>query len=267
MWTALAGFTTSKLSELRADVPIHLVIGLVVPRGRVMRLITATIIVLVLAGCSTGSGVLPSGPDTYTISERRAPVLGGAMKAKEVALTEANDFCQQKGKAFFTVSEKEGAFPAGNPWGNTDYAVTFRCAGAAVSDVDDLPLTDTQYRIIAKGGSSSEEVEDLVLLHASEVALKHGYRHFLINSTSDQSVTQVMTTPGSRTTNAGASVVGGSNFAMASGAATTTYTPASTTVLYKPGTAVFITLVPQGGLDARLIYDKLAPKYGRPPLP
>lgn len=222
---------------------------------------------LLLTGCATGSGILASGGDTYTVSERRAPVLGGAMKAKEVAINEANEFCLQKGKSFFTVSEKESAIPSGNPFGNTDYALTFRCAGVAVSDVDDLPLTETQYRIVAKGGSSSEEVEDLVLLHASEVALKHGYRHFVVNSSSDQSVTQVMTTPGTRTTNTGASVVGGSSFAMASGAATTTYTPVSTTVLYKPGTAVFITLVQQGGLDARLIYDKLAPKYGRPPLP
>lgn len=229
-----------------------------------MRFIGAACAALCLTSCSMGSGILASGGDTYTVSEHRAPVLGGAMKAKQDALTEANAYCQSKGLSFFTVREAEGGI---NPWGPTNYDLTFRCAGAAVSSVDDLPLSDTQYRIIAKGGSTSDEVEDLVLLDASEIALKHGYHGFVINSASDRSINQVMTTPASRTINVGGTAFGGNNFAVATGSGTSSYTPSSSTVLFEAGKSVFVTLVQQGGYDARLIYAKLASKYGKPPIP
>jgi hypothetical protein len=220
---------------------------------------------LVLAACATGSGILPSGPDTYSVQERRAPVLGGAMKAKEVALTEAAQFCQQKGQAFFPVSEAESAFPPGNPWGNTRFDLMFRCGGTASNSVDDLPLNATQYRITASG-STQAETQDLVLLRASEIAINHGYNGFVINSTTDQSVSGTVMTPSSFATSGSATVAGGNGVASGVAGATTTYTPASATMLFKPGQAVFITLVQQGGFDAHLIRANLVPKY-EPPAP
>jgi len=101
---------------------------------------------IAITGCSVGSGILPAGPDMYTVTERRAPVLGGAMKAKEVALTEANAQCVSKGATFIVVSEQESAFPRGNPWGNTDYAVTFRCV-VAVNAVATQPIFHTEPNI------------------------------------------------------------------------------------------------------------------------
>lgn len=95
--------------------------------------VAALFLSLLLAACSVGSGILPAGPDTFTVTERRAPILGGALKAKEVALTEANAHCAGRGETFVPVSERESAFPPGNPWGNTDYTVTFRCVSAASS--------------------------------------------------------------------------------------------------------------------------------------
>lgn len=109
-----------------------------------------------LTACSAGSGILPAGPDSYTVTERRAPILGGAMKAKEVALAEANTQCDSRGAQFVPVSEREGAFPLGNPWGQTDYTVIFRCVArvnaanspalATVTNLGAVPSTQGDHR-------------------------------------------------------------------------------------------------------------------------
>jgi hypothetical protein len=77
-----------------------------------------------LAACSTSSGILPAGPDTYTLTEHRAPVLGGASEAQKSALTEANNFCTEKGRVFVPAMMQPGGH---NPYGQTEYGVTFRC--------------------------------------------------------------------------------------------------------------------------------------------
>ena len=41
-----------------------------------------------LSGCAESTGILPMGPDTYTLSEHYAPIRGGAVTAGKVALTE-----------------------------------------------------------------------------------------------------------------------------------------------------------------------------------
>ena len=64
------------------------------------RLLAAAALVVPLAGCATSTGVLPAGPDTYTLTERFAPVRGGGTEAERVALTKANDFCVEKGRVF-----------------------------------------------------------------------------------------------------------------------------------------------------------------------
>lgn len=96
-------------------------------RSRRLRTAFGAALPICVGACAVGSGVVPLGPDSFTITERRAPVLGGAFEAKKVALTEAAQFCAGKGQQFFAVSEKEGAFPRNNPWGNTDYTVNFQC--------------------------------------------------------------------------------------------------------------------------------------------
>ena len=45
-----------------------------------------------LGGCASSTGILPAGPDTYTLSERFAPVRGGGDEAQRDALTKANEF-------------------------------------------------------------------------------------------------------------------------------------------------------------------------------
>lgn len=78
-----------------------------------------------LAGCASSTGILPAGPDTYTISERFAPARGGAVEAERDALTKANDFCGQQGRQF--VPNNMGQAPLDNPYGPTGYTVTFKC--------------------------------------------------------------------------------------------------------------------------------------------
>jgi hypothetical protein len=39
----------------------------------------------VLVGCASSTGILPAGPDTYTLSEKFAPVRGGGDEAQRVA--------------------------------------------------------------------------------------------------------------------------------------------------------------------------------------
>ena len=79
-----------------------------------------------LFGCASSTGILPAGPDTYTISEKFAPIRGGGEEAERSALTKANEFCAQQGRQF--VPNNMGQSGAlGNPHGPTGYTVTFRC--------------------------------------------------------------------------------------------------------------------------------------------
>jgi hypothetical protein len=87
----------------------------------------AIVATLLIGGCATSTGIVPAGPDTYTISEYFAPVRGGSAEAQREALTKASEFCGQKGREF--VPNNMGQ--AGNlvdPHGPaTGYTVTFRC--------------------------------------------------------------------------------------------------------------------------------------------
>jgi hypothetical protein len=80
-----------------------------------------------LAGCASSTGILPAGPDTYTISEKVAPIRGGGTEAQRVALTEANAFCAEKGRQFVpNMMDQSGNLT--NPYGPTGYSVTFRAS-------------------------------------------------------------------------------------------------------------------------------------------
>jgi hypothetical protein len=80
-------------------------------------------VVALIAGCAMSSGVLKTGPDTYTIAVHAAPVRGGIAGAKRIAYTKANAQCESEGKQILTVSEETGHdFPAA---GRDE--LTFRC--------------------------------------------------------------------------------------------------------------------------------------------
>lgn len=78
---------------------------------------------LYTAGCAMSSGVLKTGPGTYTISVHAAPARGGIAGAKRIAYTKANAECDRQGKQILTVSEETG-----HDWPEAGRAdVTFRC--------------------------------------------------------------------------------------------------------------------------------------------
>lgn len=66
-----------------------------------------------LAACAQSSGVLRTGPDTYTIAVHAAPARGGIAGAKKIAYTQASAQCDHEGKQLQTISEQTGHdFPA-----------------------------------------------------------------------------------------------------------------------------------------------------------
>jgi len=92
-----------------------------------MRSLVAVItIAITVAGCQRSTGILPAGPDTYTVTERVAPILGGGEEAQRRALTEANAFCGQQSRQFVPVMMNQAGNLI-NPYGPTGYSVTFRC--------------------------------------------------------------------------------------------------------------------------------------------
>src|SRR5262245_3593233 len=78
---------------------------------------------VLLAGCASSTGILPAGPDTYTITEKFAPVRGGSDAAQTSTLTKANEYCAQQGRQFVPSTMGQ----SGNPGSPTGYTVTFKC--------------------------------------------------------------------------------------------------------------------------------------------
>lgn len=87
--------------------------------------ITATAVSL--CGCTTSTGVLPAGPDTYTLTERASPILGGSDTAEKNALTKATDFCTQQGRKFVPANLGQVSSLTDANKNNTGYVVTFKC--------------------------------------------------------------------------------------------------------------------------------------------
>ena len=52
--------------------------------------------VVALAGCAVSSGILPAGPNTYTLTERVAPIAGGGMEAQRVASKRRTRFANRR---------------------------------------------------------------------------------------------------------------------------------------------------------------------------
>jgi hypothetical protein len=71
------------------------------------------------AGCASSTGILPAGPETYTLSEKYAPVRGGSDEAQRSVLLKANEYCATQGRQFVPSTMGQG--------GPTGYSVTFRC--------------------------------------------------------------------------------------------------------------------------------------------
>jgi hypothetical protein len=69
---------------------------------------------LFLSGCAASTGILPAGPDTYTVTERFAPIRGGSTTAQQTALSEANAYCGGQNKQFLALDMQ--TLPSSNPY-------------------------------------------------------------------------------------------------------------------------------------------------------
>lgn len=90
----------------------------------------AGLVLAAVSGCAASTGILPAGPDTYTITERYAPVRGGAFTAEQSTLVQSNAYCAAQGKQFMAL-DKQTLRGMQTPV-DTGYSVTFRCLEADV---------------------------------------------------------------------------------------------------------------------------------------
>jgi hypothetical protein len=85
-------------------------------------------LLLPLAGCAGSSGVVPVGPDTYALSEMRAPAAGGGPAARAAVLADGAAFCQRQGRSFELLEARPDGDPY-TPYWPTAFDATFRCGG------------------------------------------------------------------------------------------------------------------------------------------
>lgn len=78
-----------------------------------------------LAGCTTSTGPVPAGPNTYVLTTRASAILGGADHAQADALQQADVFCRAQGRQMLPAQAQQdrGIMTASM----TGFTVTFRC--------------------------------------------------------------------------------------------------------------------------------------------
>ncbi len=96
-----------------------------------MRIYLFTLVAgILLAGCSLTSGVVPIGPNTYVLSELRAPVRGGGAAAQRAVLAESDGFCRLQGRDMVMLELRPGGDPRVEEW-PTQFDATFQCLTTA----------------------------------------------------------------------------------------------------------------------------------------
>ena len=101
---------------------------------RVMLLIAALIFSILLFGCATSTGIIPAGPDTYTITTNARLGLGGGEAIKR-AVQDANAYCASSGKKMKTV--RTPRLSLRKNFADDDiptYTITFRCLATGDKD-------------------------------------------------------------------------------------------------------------------------------------
>jgi len=90
-------------------------------------------LILLLTGCARSTGVIPFGPDTYTITTDNE--LGGMGAAKKRAIQDANAYCSSSGKKMMPVSTYQSSQK--DPVGDRipTYELTFRCLATGDEDL------------------------------------------------------------------------------------------------------------------------------------
>ncbi|NOQ49701.1 MAG: hypothetical protein GQ553_03440 [Nitrosomonadaceae bacterium] len=89
--------------------------------------------IILLTGCATSTGVIPAGPDTYTITTESRVGREGAIKIR--AIQDAKAYCASSGKKLRTVrppsrSSRKNFVGRKIP----TYNITFRCLATGDED-------------------------------------------------------------------------------------------------------------------------------------
>ena len=82
----------------------------------------------VLVACEPiagSTGILPAGPDTYTVTARNEGIFGGSAQAQQAALAEATQYCQRQNLVFVSATTNQVSGVTTPTW--TGYTLTFRC--------------------------------------------------------------------------------------------------------------------------------------------
>jgi hypothetical protein len=95
-----------------------------------LRALLALPLLLAGFGCARDTGVVSLGPNVYSITASHAPVRGGHISAQRDAMRQASEHCARQGGQ--VVAHQRGIAGAEwNPFGNTDFALTFSCSREA----------------------------------------------------------------------------------------------------------------------------------------
>ncbi len=78
------------------------------------------------AACTGTSGIIQIGPNTYTVSEMRAPVVGGGPAARDAVVAEAASFCTRQGRTVVPLELRPDGDPH-TPYFPTAFDATFSC--------------------------------------------------------------------------------------------------------------------------------------------
>ena len=70
-----------------------------------------TLLLVLLAGCASNSGVVPMGSDTYMVSRQAATGFTGMGTLKAEAMREAYDQCQKTGKSVRVIETVDAKPP------------------------------------------------------------------------------------------------------------------------------------------------------------
>lgn len=97
-----------------------------------MRALFCLAAAIAAGGCSTSSGVLKLGPDTFTVHAEAKDVAGGEAESRRMVLSEAAKYCADRNLNLMVTSIKSGrVYPP--PGGRAE--ATFRCLAEGDKDL------------------------------------------------------------------------------------------------------------------------------------
>jgi len=96
-----------------------------VNRSTVLHVIIISLVTTLISGCTTSSGVVPTGQGIYMIARTQKGFRGSSSPVKAAALKEANKYCESRGKVMKVVKTVQKDM---KPFKSDAYAeVYFKC--------------------------------------------------------------------------------------------------------------------------------------------